>query len=59
MDVEIDEMSASLSILDMKAIKAEVIAAVLAHLEDAKRLDARREADRSVAGGSSRYGGLR
>ena len=51
-------MTASLGILDMKAIKAEVIAAVLDHLEGAKRLDARREADRKVAGGSARYGGL-
>jgi hypothetical protein len=57
MDVEIEEMNASVSILDMKALKAEVIAAVLEHLADAKRLEARRDADRKVAGNSKRYGG--
>lgn len=57
MDVEIEEMNASLNVLDLKALKAEVIAAVLAQLDVNRRLDARREADRKVSGGSKRYDG--
>jgi hypothetical protein len=54
MDVEIEEMNASLTVVDLKAFKAEVIAEVMARLEDDKRLEKRRENDRKVAAGASR-----
>ncbi len=54
MDVEIEEMNASLTVMDLKAIKAEVIAEVMARLADDKRLDKRRETDRKMDAGASR-----
>ncbi|WP_157217408.1 hypothetical protein [Flavisphingomonas formosensis] len=54
MDVEIEEMNASLTVMDLKAIKAEVIAEVMARLSDDKRLEKRRENDRKLADGASR-----
>ncbi len=56
MDIEIEEMNAEITVVDMRAIKADVIAAVLAHLEELKRLDKRREADRRVDAGATRRG---
>jgi hypothetical protein len=54
MDVEIEEMNASLTVVDLKALKAEVIAEVMARLADDRRLEKRRENDRKVAAGASR-----
>jgi hypothetical protein len=53
MDVEIQEVDATLTVMDLKAIKAEVIAAVMAHLAEERRLEKRREADRRVASGAA------
>ena len=53
MEVEIQEMEATLTVMDLKAIKAEVIAAVVAHLAEERRLEKRRDADRRVGSGAS------
>jgi hypothetical protein len=57
MDIEIEEMSASLTVVEMKALKAEVIAAVLEYLAETKRLDAKRDAERKVVSGARRMQG--
>jgi SOS response regulatory protein OraA/RecX len=57
MDIEIEEMSASLTVVEMKALKAEVIAAVLDYLAETKRLDAKRDAERKVVSGARRMQG--
>jgi hypothetical protein len=54
MDIEIEEMSASITITDMAAMKAEIIAAVIAHILEMTRSDARRDADRKISAGASR-----
>lgn len=54
MDIEIEEMSASLTVVEMKALKAEVIAAVLDYLAETKRLEAKRDAERKVVSGAAR-----
>lgn len=54
MDIEIEEMSASLTVVEMKALKAEVIAAVLDYLAESKRLEAKRDAERKVVSGAAR-----
>lgn len=54
MDIEIEEMSASITVVEMKALKAEVIAAVLDHLAEARRLEAKRDAERKVVSGAVR-----
>jgi hypothetical protein len=54
MDIEIEEMDASLTVIDLKAIKAEIITEVMARLADDRRLEKRRDNDRKVAAGATR-----
>lgn len=54
MDIEIEEMSASVTVVEMKALKAEVIAAVLDYLAETRRLEAKHDAERKVVSGAAR-----
>jgi hypothetical protein len=52
MDIEIGEVSSEISAIDLRAIKAELIADILRRLAEDRRLSERLEADRRVRHGA-------
>lgn len=48
MDVEIGEVSSQVNVLDLRALKAEILAEVLARVAEDKRLSDRHDADRQL-----------
>jgi hypothetical protein len=48
MDIEIQEVSSQVTVLDLRALKAEILAEVLQRTAEDARLNARQDADRQI-----------
>lgn len=48
MDVEIGEVASQVTVLDLRALKAEILAEVLQRTADDARMSARQDADRQL-----------
>lgn len=48
MDVDVGEVRSEMTVLDLRALKAEIIAEVLARTADDARMSARQDGDRRI-----------